>query len=387
MNEVLSYLLLIAGFSIIVILVSRRKNFGASMIAGSIIFALSMPDKIVGIFISTITDWKVIALMIIVVLIKLLATLLQQTGLLKNFIDWLEGRLSARGLLISIPSLLGMLPVPGGALLSAPMVEEQGRKAGMSNERMMFVNLWYRHIWFMIFPLSTSLILIADLSGINMYRLIVLQIPAFLIAFFIGYIFVHRYRTKSSGNGGDVKGIVPVIVPISVAVPLSFFISTYLAYIIALPLGIISALLMSDKKVEIKKGISPSLALAIFGIMFFKNTIIASGVAETLPSHFTFLPTYILIAILSFAIGLLTAHNMAAIGILYPMFSTIMDIHLVVLLFITSFMGYLISPLHLCLAVTYEYFKPNFAKLYMLMLPAALFMVFVAVIIYGLKLL
>ncbi|MCD6513257.1 MAG: DUF401 family protein [Thermoplasmata archaeon] len=386
MDEMLSYLLLIISFSLIVFLISRKKNFGASMIAGSIIFALSMPDKILDVLITTITDAKVIALMIIVVLIKLLATLLQQSGLLKDFIDWLEGKLSTRGLLISIPSLLGMLPVPGGALLSAPMVEEQGRKAGMSNERMMFVNLWYRHIWFMIFPLSTSLILIADMSGINIYRLIYLQIPAFLVAFFLGYIFVHRYKSRSKDNGGDVKGIIPVIVPISMAVPLSFFISTYAAYLIALPVGIIVSIIMSDKKPDIKKGISPSLALAIFGIMFFKNTIIASGIAKTLPAHFTFLPAYILIAVLSFAIGLLTAHNMAAIGILYPMFSTIMNENLVILLFITSFMGYLISPLHLCLAVTYEYFKPNFAKLYKMMLPAAIFMVFVAVVFYGLEL-
>ncbi len=386
MDEMLSYLLLIISFSLIVFLISRKKNFGASMIAGSIIFALSMPDKILDVLITTITDAKVIALMIIVVLIKLLATLLQQSGLLKDFIDWLEGKLSTRGLLISIPSLLGMLPVPGGALLSAPMVEEQGRKAGMSNERMMFVNLWYRHIWFMIFPLSTSLILIADMSGINIYRLIYLQIPAFLVAFFLGYIFVHRYKSRSKGNGGNIKGIIPVIVPISMAVPLSFFISTYAAYLIALPVGIIVSIIMSDKKPDIKKGISPSLALAIFGIMFFKNTIIASGIAKTLPAHFTFLPAYILIAMLSFAIGLLTAHNMAAIGILYPMFSTIMNENLVILLFITSFMGYLISPLHLCLAVTYEYFKPNFAKLYKMMLPAAIFMVFVAVVFYGLEL-
>ncbi len=383
MNENTTYILLVISFSIIVFLISKRKNFGAAMIIGSLILAISIPDKILDVFITTITDFKVIALMIIVVLIKLLATLLQESGLLEDFIEWLEGKLSTRGLLISIPSILGMLPVPGGALLSAPMVEEQGRKVGMSNEHMMLVNLWYRHIWFMIFPLSTSLILISDLSGINIYHLILLQIPAFIISFLVGYIFVYKYRGRSKENGGDIKGITPVVIPISIAIPLSFFISTYAAYLIALPAGVIVAILMSKKKLNIKKGISPSLALAIFGIMFFKNTIMFSGIAETLPSHLTFLPAYVLIAIISFTIGLLTAHNMAAVGILYPMFSTIMNENLVILLFLTSFMGYLISPLHLCLAVTYEYFKPNFAKLYRLMLPTALFMIFIIVVVYG----
>ena len=387
MDENTTYILLIISFSIIVFLISRRKNFGVAMIIGSLILAISIPDKILDVFITTLTDFKVIALMIIVVLIKLLATLLQESKLLEDFIEWLEGKLSTRGLLISIPSILGMLPVPGGALLSAPMVEEQGRKVGMSNEHMMLVNLWYRHIWFMIFPLSTSLILISDLSGVNIYRLILLQIPAFIISFLVGYIFVHKYKRKNDENGGDIKGIIPVVIPISIAIPLSFFISTYAAYLIALPAGVIVAILMSKKKLSIKKGISPSLALAIFGIMFFKNTITFSGIAEALPSHLTFLPAYVLIAIISFTIGLLTAHNMAAVGILYPMFSTIMNENLVILLFLTSFMGYLISPLHLCLAVTYEYFKPNFAKLYRLMLPTALFMIFITVVIYGMGIL
>ncbi len=384
MNEAITMALFIASFVIIIFLIANRKNFGAAMIIGSLLLSIANINKIGGVFLNTITDFKVIALMVIVVLIKMLATILEDGGIIKNLITGMEKRLSSRGMFIAIPSILGLLPVPGGALLSAPIVYEQGKKVGMSSEKMMTVNLWYRHIGFLVFPLSTSLILISELSGINIYKLIILQSPIFLLSFFVGYAFIYKYKNKEKeGSNGNLRGLIPIILPISIAIPLSFVISIYASYLIALPVGIIAAVLMSKKKINFFKGISLSLALAIFGIMFFKNIIIAMGIPKILPEYLNFLQPIILIPLLSFFIGIITGHNLAAVGILYPMFSSMMNEHLVILLFISSFMGYLISPLHLCIAVTYEYFKPKFSGFYKLILPPSLLILIATLIIYG----
>ena len=380
------------SFSTIIFLIANKKNFGVAMLAGSIILAIAIPDKIGNVFIATITDFKVIALMIIVVLIKLLATLLEESGLINGLIEGLESKLSSIGVIIAAPAILGLLPVPGGALLSAPIVKKQGDEMEMKREKQMALNLWYRHIGFMIYPLSTSLILLAGLSGIDVYTLILYQIPIFFISFFVGYVFVYKCKGKGRKKGhGDFLGLIPILLPVAIAIPLSIFlasyfskeVATYIAYLIAIPIGIFTAIKMSDRRIEMKKGLSPTLALAIFGIMFFKNIINATGITAHLSSYFNFLPSLILIPLVSFIIGILTAHNMAAIAILYPMFSSIMNINLVIIMFISSFFGYLVSPLHLCLAVTYDYFHPKFGDFYRIIVPPAIVVMVIVVILYG----
>ncbi len=381
----LALVLLLISFGTIIYLVATKRNFAIAIIAGSLILAISIPEKIPSILIDTIKDFRTIALIIIVILIKLLAVILQENGLLQDAIFALQKKLSYKGMLIAIPSLLGLLPVPGGALLSAPLVEEHAKK--MSKEKMMFINLWYRHIWFIIFPLSTPLILLADLSGNNIYDLIVRQIPIFFLAFFVGYLFIKNIEyAKIKNENGNLKGLIPILIPVSIATSLSFFFSTYLSFLIALPLGIISAILIG-KKIDvktIKKGLSVTLAVAVFGIFLLKNIIFSANIPNLVSAYLTNFPAIVTISCLSFIIGLLTAHNLAAVSILYPILSPFLnDISLVSLLYISSFMGYLISPIHPCVVLTYEYFKPRFGEAYKMMLPPALAMVIITTLYYA----
>ncbi len=385
MNDVVTIVAVIATFSLIIFLVANRKNFAFAVLLGAFLLSALNPEKMPYLLYKTISDWKVVSLILIVILIKLLATILQESGEMKGLIDALSGRLSYRGLLITIPSVLGLLPVPGGALLSAPLIYK--KEVETRKEELTFINLWYRHIWFMIFPLATPLVLLADLSGENIFELIKMQIPLFVISFIVGLYFVAKFSGGKGGKGkGNYRGLIPILIPVSIATPLSFYTSTYIAFLTALPLGIFASLFIAEKKSfdMIKKGISVNLALAIFGIMFLKNIILDTGATEIIYSHLSTFNHILVISLLSFTIGLLTAHNLASVGILYPILSPfINDISLVSLLYITSFMGYLISPIHPCVVLTYEYFKPKFTTLYKLMLPPTILIVIIATIIYG----
>mgnify|MGYP000686900515 CR=1 FL=1 len=390
MNDYLLILLLAISFGTIIAMVASRKNFSIAIIIGSLILAIAVPTEFPDIVAKTAMDYKVIALIFIVVMIKMLAVILQETGLLQGVIDVMQKKLSYKGMLIAIPSILGLLPVPGGALLSAPLIDVHGKVANIKKELLMAINLWYRHIWFIIFPLATPLVLLADLSGRNIFTIIEMQIPLFLLAFFIGYFFVRKVGNikdeKKRGDRGEIKGLLPILLPVSIATPLSFFISTYPAFLISLPIGIATALLIGKKKDVnmLKKGISISLAVAIFGIMLLKNIIFASGITDVISTHLVHLPSVVTIAALSFIIGLLTAHNLAAIGILYPILAPVLtDVSMVSLLFISSFMGYLISPIHPCVVLTYDYFKPRFIDAYKMLIPPAVACVIIAAIFYS----
>ena len=383
MNDVVTIVSIIISFSLIIFLVANRKNFALSVLLGAFLLSSLHPEKLPDLLYKTVSDWKVLSLILIVLLIKLLATILQESGEMKQLINALSSKLSYRGLLITIPSVLGLLPVPGGALLSAPLIHNEKAK----KEELTFINLWYRHIWFMIFPLATPLVLLADLSGKNIFTLIKLQIPIFVICFFVGLFFVSKFSgDKGVKKEGSYRGLIAILLPVSIATPLSFFMSTYPAFLIALPAGIFASLYISERKSfdMIKKGISINLAVAIFGIMLLKNIILDTGATSIIYSHLSGYNSILIISSLSFIVGLLTAHNLAAVGILYPILSPFIDsVALVSLLYISSFMGYLISPIHPCVVLTYDYFKPKFTSLYKLMLPPAILIVIIATIIYG----
>lgn len=366
-------------------MVANKRNLGIAIILGSLVMSLPFLKDFPRIIYETITDYKVISLIAVVMLIYLLATILQESGQIKRLIHFLRSRLSYKSTLIAIPSILGLLPVPGGALLSAPMVEEHGKKAGMQREEMTFINLWYRHIWFLIFPLATPLVLLSDLSGENIFKIILIQLPIFLLCFAYGLFFIKRFSgKKEKGREGSLKAFIPILIPVSIAIPLSFFTSTYISFLISLPIGIIMAMHLAKWETKfLRKGISINLAVAVFGIMLLKNVVNHANIADIISRHVSAFPPVIIIACLSFIVGILTAHNLAAVGILYPILEPFIgNIEMVSLLFISSFLGYLISPLHLCVALTYEYFKPSFIDLYKLLIPSAISILIISSIFY-----
>jgi len=397
MNELVSLSGLIISFSLIIFLVANKKNFGVAMILGALILGiLSNPDRLAQTFYETIADWEVDTLIVIVMLIKILATVLEETGQIPLVVENLKRIIPERGMLAIIPFIFGLLPVPGGALLSAPMVDAEGRRLGVSNEGKTFLNLWFRHIGFLVFPLATALIVMSQISEVNINRLIVIQTPIFIVSLILGLLYVIKLSRKvESADVGKKEGVfaetmenfMPLFVTIALTLILSIFISLNISFLIALPSGIVLSLLIyrgGGRSKMLRKGFSPSIGLAVFSIMLYKNIANASGVAEIVAKYLqhTSMPALVIIPLLSFVIGVLTAHNMAAIALAYPMLSPIMgnDVHLISLLYVSSFMGYLISPLHLCVVVSYDYFKPRFIELYKLMLPPAVLMVVIAVV-------
>jgi len=399
MSDLISLAALIISFSVIIVLVANKKNFGLAMILGSLLLGLlARPGEIPNILYETATDWQVLTLVAIVICIKLFATVLQDTGQIPLVIDHLKRVIPQRGMLAAIPFIFGLLPIPGGALLSAPMVDEQGKKLNVDSEGRTFLNLWFRHIGFLVFPLSTALVVMSQVSEVSINRLIVVQAPIFLIAVAIGGLYILRLSQKKAAEPAEDRhaaGIImetavnflPLIVTIAMAFTLAEVVHLNIALLVALPTGIVLSLLLytgDGRPAMLTKGFSPLLGLAIFGIMLYRDMAFASGVTDVVAGYLqgSAASPLLIIPVLSFAIGFVTAHNMAAIPLVYSMVASMIggDIGLVSLLYVSSFMGYLVSPLHLCVVVSYEYFQPRFVKLYRLMLPPAVLVTAIAVV-------
>lgn len=403
MSALVSLAALLVSFSVIILLIARRKNFGVAMVLGALLLGvLAGPEDVPRILYDTVTDWQVLTLVAIVIFIKIFATVLQDTGQIPLVIEHLKRAIPQRGMLATIPFIFGLLPIPGGALLSAPMVDEQGKKLKVDEEGRTFINLWFRHIGFLVFPLAMALVVMSQVSKVNINRLIVVQAPIFLVAVGVGSLYIFRLSEKKAAEPTEERHIasivtetvvnfLPLIVAIVVAFTLAEVVHRNVALLVALPTGIFLSLLLytgDGRGAMLKEGFSPLLGLAIFGIMLYRDTAFASGVTDLVAVYLEghAVSALLVIPVLSFTIGFLTAHNMAAIPLVYSMVAPMIggDIRLVSLLYVSSFMGYLISPLHLCVVVTYEYFKPRFVKLYQLMLPPAVLLTVIAVVLLSL---
>ena len=115
--------------------------------------------------------------------------------IIKKLVKSLRTIFSQGGTLALIPAVYGLMPVPGGALLSAPMIDEEGNKYHLTKDQKNFLNIWFRHIWFPIFPVSSAMLLIvsSDFSNIDIYELILADFPAFIAFILIGLIFLRYF--------------------------------------------------------------------------------------------------------------------------------------------------------------------------------------------------
>lgn len=390
---------LILSFAIIITFVREEKNFGIAMLIAAGVLALFSqthltPIETLQVFKEASTSIDTIALTIGVALIGILANLMKETGQIESLIQNVRMKVPEGGTLIAAPAIFGLLPIPGGALLSAPIVDEEGKKINVSNRVRVFLNLWFRHIGFIIFPLAPPLLLLAQEASVGLHWLIILQLPVFFIAFVVGGYFLWRdmnekQDTPSETREKDIRTIYTLgqsLLPILVSVVFFFLFSYlvefsfYLSLLFSIPIGISTSILLARnrKKTSISKtvreGISLDLSLAVFGILIFYNVVQASGLSETLSEMFLgVLPLPILIILISFVLGFSMGHNLGAVGISYSILAPLIigNIPLISLLYVSAFFGYLISPIHLCVAISFEFFDPELENLYKVYMPAA----------------
>ncbi|MEM3491179.1 MAG: DUF401 family protein, partial [Fervidicoccaceae archaeon] len=132
------------SFATIILLVAMRKDINIALLTGSVILlAYFAGMNFYRVIAETLTDSRTIFLLATSLTISLLAELYRRSGGITELSRSLASKIrSPRGILILIPSVLGLLPIAGGALMSAPIVGAIGENLGMSNELMIFLNVW-----------------------------------------------------------------------------------------------------------------------------------------------------------------------------------------------------------------------------------------------------
>jgi len=144
-------------FVFILICIRKHLSLGNAFLMGAIflgvLFGLG-PKAMGSAAVLSVIYPKTLLLAIIVSLILILSSSMESAGQMKRLLTNFQGLISnPRINLVVFPALIGLLPMPGGAIFSAPMVKELGKGTSLSPDLLSFINYWFRHIWECWWPL------------------------------------------------------------------------------------------------------------------------------------------------------------------------------------------------------------------------------------------
>ncbi len=376
-------LAVIVGFSFIPILTKKRVAIAYSILISALAMMLISGlglDVIGQIFKSTLLDPKRIKQYLVVLEIGALGALLKKYSFIDIIIDKLNKVVANKKLqLMFIPALIGLLMVPGGAIISAPFVDKIGDELAIEKPRRAVINLIYRHISMHIMPYSNSLLLMALLlPQVDIYKVIAFNIIFVTIYVSIGY-FSYIREIKSEGpqsrEGSAIKNFLQLALytsPIYFAVILNIVFK--LPFYIGVLVNIFILYLLKPRKTILKdfiEGININVFLTIFGVYLIQATIgnfpEFNRILEALLAN----PASLIPAMIGISafFGLATGYQPAALGVILPVIAGMsLSIGRMTVLahiaFAWSFLGYFFSPLHLCQLFTMEYMGVDNASLY-----------------------
>ncbi|MEW5746023.1 MAG: DUF401 family protein [Nitrospirota bacterium] len=386
-----------AVFVSMLVLLRLKVSIGPVLILSSGLLALlyAMPPQTFAMTaVTTATDPVAVEFFLALTLIKVFEMILRERQVLATMMETSRSFLrKKKAVIVSMPLLIGMLPSVGGAYFSAPMVDESSKGLRMSPEEKSFVNYWFRHPWETVLPLYPGILLASALTSIELRNLIAANLLYALIILVTGFAFSMRqvngsYRAEVRERGsmkvleGKSSSGLASFLPVGLVLVLVMLMHVELYY----ALGIAIVLLLSYYKYGLRDifrvlrhGFTLDIIILIFGVMLFKFTMESSGAVGQLSSYLTEkgIPLLPILFVLPFISGLLTGFTIGFVGSTFPLILSLAGgahLNQITFAFASGFAGVLLSPVHLCLVLTREYFKADMWGVYRRIIPATLIM-------------
>jgi integral membrane protein (TIGR00529 family) len=382
-------------FIIILLLLRKKLNIEYVMLIASFALFLLylMPIESV---LKTCKDAALnsatIKLILALSFIRIFEMILREHAVLSNMMKSVKAIFKNRKIVAgSMPLLIGLLPSVGGAYFSAPLVDEATQGTKMSLEEKGFVNYWLRHPWEYILPLYPGILLASAISKIDLHDLITVNLSYAAVTLITGFTF---------GMKG-VKGVIQMddrlskkgiwsFVPIAAVLLLVVIFHVELHYaLIATVVALYFIYRYKPKAIlsSLRHGFSLDVILLILSIMLFKEAMEVSGAVRNVSQFFMKegIPTFPILFLLPFFTGLLTGITIGFVGSTFPLILSItgnVSLAAISFAFASGFLGVLLSPVHVCLILTREYFKADLWGMYKMMIPAGIIVFCAAIVEY-----
>jgi hypothetical protein len=350
--------------TIAVLLILARYSLPLALLAGSVVLGLTTltPEATARAIFDAATDPAYLSLSVAMSLFPVLGAALQQSGMLDDLVTNLS--IGRKAFMASSAALIGLLPVPGGALISAPLVKKAG--GGHPQDKSFVINIWFRHILILIYPLSPALIVPADIAGISVYEVIPYLVPAFLLFIAVGYWTLLRdvEGDDTAKDGASWKKAVA-------------------------PLCIILVAPILDYGIKYLGVIEPQEAVTLLAVMVSVAAAIAAGrlrlrpflkaAARTKPTVGAAIaaldvPLVVLCVGIGFLLAFVIGRTQLSAAVVFPAYLGAAGVASIgplafSITFVSIFLGYLISPLHPCISVSLEFFDTTLGRAIRIMAP------------------
>ncbi|ASJ06407.1 TIGR00529 family membrane protein [Thermococcus pacificus] len=378
-------LYLVLSFAVVIALIWLKINIGLSIFAGSLVlaflFGMSPPEIAVALYRSA-TSWETLRLVLIIASIMGMTSVVSQIGYLKDM-ERAASELfpKAKYSLAMLPALIGLMPMPAGALVSAPMIEPVAGRFEMDPSDKTLVNYWFRHVWEHSWPMYQAIVIASAIVGLSIREISTKMFPLTVLMALIGYlIFIRPLPDEGSGSGNRWAGfwlLLKSTYPILVIILISIVLGIDMVY--GALLGFLSALLPNIKRVNVREvathALQPKIVFLLISIMYFKYILEATGAVEALPKAMLAmnLPVILILMLTPFIVGLMTGISFAYVGMTFPLLLPFFkSFDAIALAYLSGYMGMLFSPVHLCLVFSAEYYGAELRRVYLkLLAPAA----------------
>ncbi len=381
-------------FVVILLLLRKKMKVGyVLLIASLVLYLFYMPGAmgVKSIIKRTLLSHITLVLLIALTAIRMFEMILRERQVLDGMMKTMERLLRHKRLVVvSMPLLIGMMPSVGGAYFSAPMVDKATSDMELTPEEKTFANYWYRHPWEFVLPLYPGVVLASAITSIALRVLILHNLPYAVVMFLVGFYFIKRIKGKNMTVSRGQRGwayFLPLMILLFLVIGLNLPIEYALLIVVT---GLLAFYRYSLKKIisVIKYGLSPDIILLILGVVCFKETLEITGAVQNIGDFFkqNNIPLLPVVFFLPFITGILTGITVGFVSSTFPLILSLTgpEPYLFSLAFAAGYAGVLLSPVHVCLILTREYFCADVLPSYRKILPATLIVVAVALIKYSL---
>jgi integral membrane protein (TIGR00529 family) len=384
------------------LLLSRVLPLYAGILLGSVLISLWMGLSLLQFASSLwreVTAFQTLGIELIIAMILVLGDLLKRTGQLDRIVSSF-GLLSSGSRLTAaaLPALIGLLPMPGGAIFSAPMLETALQNDSLEPELKVAINYWFRHICEFWWPLGPGLILAISLLGVPSWEVLAAQFPLTVGSLVAGIIFILPLvpNRDSAGNvvsGENLRVFAREVMPITLVVAVLFGTEAvlqtmeyslgrtfawpkHLSFVLALGSAVMLVIRRNSVSLPAVRAAvfnrnTISMIAIVLAIMVFKGVLIDSHAIEQVQIELTDskIPPLLIIAILPLIAGFVTGIAVGFVGASFPLVMTLFPegcspLPFAMLAYGFGFMGMMLSPIHVCLLVSQEYFAAEMTKGY-----------------------
>ncbi len=411
----LALLITLGAFTLILICARFRVPLGLAILIGSAAvgagFGLNARELVDAAWAGA-TAPQSIALAILTVLLLGLSALMRESGQLEEIVSLAHGMLRKPvATMMAMPALIGLLPMPGGAIFSAPLVETASGKADIPRALLSAINYWFRHIWEFFWPLYPGVLLAMAMTHRSIPSWIGLMIFG-TAAMFLGGLLMLRgidpdlWKTNPAPSArfkrqlAHATASIWLILVIWAAAHLlagfwldGYPVETFPGMIMKhgpLIFGLLGSITWTiftyrlgkePLRKAFGKPASYSLAGLIFAVLIFQHTLETVGAPQRIAGELQafHVPLVLVVAILPFIAGFVTGIAVGFVGTALPIVLNLVGavdgvgsaIAYIPLSYTFGHLGQMLSPIHLCQIVSNRYFGTTYGPVYRYIVPSA----------------